>query len=504
MKFLKKFITWTLNEKVRAIAYLVILIGGIGALIALARYSIPFYDDFSYGKYAKDSMSEPWDLVGAIKGAAFGTKTMWYAWQGTHSSIFFMCLMPGIYGEHLYFLGPIFLILMLTFSVFTLTHVVARDVLRSDKWNTLSLQCLAAGMVVLYIYSATQAFYWYNSGIHYTAMHSLLMLLTACMVRLLTTIHTYEKIEMAIAAFFMAWIIGGSNFVTALQCGLVIASLAAIAVIKKNKQAFFFIPAVISYGVSFYYNVSAPGNNVREAHFVGVKQTVPQALIGSFKEAFKWGKEFSNWKTLLVVFLMVPVIWAIVKNTRYVFKWWIMLLLMAWSLCFFASSFTSSLYATGKIDLARVINVIKINYHLLLVVNVVYIMGVVYQLVKKLSKSENKNLLLKWRGGLAWPLIVVWVGAFFFFYTHEVDPIGNYSVFGAVYYLTTGQAEEFYSEYKERLAILENDSVKDVVFEPYSVQPWFLINKDLSENAGEEQNVFTASYYGKDSIRVNR
>lgn len=502
MKFLKKVLTKTVHEKVRAYVYLAILVLGIGSLIALARYTIPFYDDFSYGINAKNSMSSTSDFIGAIKGAASGTKTMWYAWQGTHSSIFFMNLMPGIFGEKYYFLGPVMLILLLAGSTFLFTHVLLRVVLKADKWNSLALQCLVSGFVVLYIYAANQAFFWYNAGVHYTAMHSLLLLLITCLVGLMYSKFRHSTVWLTIVSVILGVLIGGSNYVTALQCGLIFASMALIGMLKKKKNTLLFIPSIIAYGVSFYYNVIAPGNNVRASHYWYVEKSAPKALIGSFKEAVKWGKEFSNWKTMLVVFLMIPVIWVIVKKTRYVFKLWKMLVLIAWSLCFFASGFTSSLYATGSVDLARVINVIKINYHLLLVVNAIYAIGFVYQVVKNKSKNADKNILLKWKGGLAWPLIVLWVGAYFFFYTNEIDPIGNYSVFGACYYLKTGQAKQFYEEYEARLEILKDNSITNVEFEPYTVKPWFLINKDVSTDATDEQNVFMAAYYGKESIRL--
>ena len=35
----------------------------------------------------------------AISGALDCSRTQWYAWQGTYSSIFFMALMPAIWGE---------------------------------------------------------------------------------------------------------------------------------------------------------------------------------------------------------------------------------------------------------------------------------------------------------------------------------------------------------------------------------------------------------------------
>ena len=512
MKTIKKIIGWSFRDKVSAIAFTVILLIGLGFLLALTRYTIPYYDDYEYARMAKNSMSSSHDIIGAIGGAAQETKYMWYAWQGTHSSIFFMGLMPAIWGEQCYWMGPAFLILILAISVFVLTGVVARDVLKADRWNTLSLQSLSAGMVILYIYAAAQAFYWYNSGVHYTAMHSFMLLFVACIVHILYEKKLKWKIVLSVAATVLGVIVGGSNFVTALQTGLIFASVAVIGLIVKKKAEkkllLYYVPALIAYAISFYYNVSAPGNNVREANFWYVEHSATKSVIGSFKEAFRMCKDFSNWKTMLILVLLVPVIWRIVRNTKYVFRWWIMLLIMGWTVCFIAAGFTPSLYATGEIVLARVINVIKIDYHLLLIVNEVYVLGFIFQLIKGVADQKAEagrktvNPLAKWKGGMVWPVIIVWMAAFFFFYTNEIDPIGSYSVFGACYYIFEGQAAEFHEQYEKRIEVLKNSDETDIVFEPYTVRPWFLINSDISTDPEAEQNVAMAKYYGKNSVRL--
>ena len=78
----------------------------------------------------------------AISGALDCSRTQWYAWQGTYSSIFFMALMPAIWGEQYYFLGPVFILLLLLAGTMTFTHVILRKVLGMEKWTGLAAQAV--------------------------------------------------------------------------------------------------------------------------------------------------------------------------------------------------------------------------------------------------------------------------------------------------------------------------------------------------------------------------
>ncbi len=68
-------------------------------LMPIARimmYCVPWYDDFSYGDLTKDLWEMKHSFWDALYGALFTSRTMWYAWQGTYTSCFFMALMSPI------------------------------------------------------------------------------------------------------------------------------------------------------------------------------------------------------------------------------------------------------------------------------------------------------------------------------------------------------------------------------------------------------------------------
>lgn len=74
----------------------------------------------------------------------------------------------------------------------------------------------------------------------------------------------------------------------------------------------------------------------------------------------------------------------------------------------------------------------------------------------------------------------------------------------AVDSLRRGYAQTYYEEYMERLAVLEDDSIKAVCFEPYTCAPYLLFFGDITDDPDDWVNRAMSSYYGKDSVTLVR
>lgn len=80
--------------------------------------------------------------------------------------------------------GPYFLIFLLLVALFTLTKVLLQDVLGAEWSSCLTVWGIVTAVMIEFIYSANDGFFWYNAGVHYVGMHSFLLLLTAAWIRL--------------------------------------------------------------------------------------------------------------------------------------------------------------------------------------------------------------------------------------------------------------------------------------------------------------------------------
>lgn len=120
-------------------------VGAVLLLFALAvpiarimMYAVPWYDDFSYGQLTKNFWVLNNSYLEAIQGALVNVKGMYYAWQGTYTSSFFMSLMPAVWGTDKYRIGLWMILLVFILSVFVLVKVLMQDVIKcQDKWSIL-------------------------------------------------------------------------------------------------------------------------------------------------------------------------------------------------------------------------------------------------------------------------------------------------------------------------------------------------------------------------------
>ena len=65
-----------------------------------------------------------------------------------------------------------------------------------------------------------------------------------------------------------------------------------------------------------------------------------------------------------------------------------------------------------------------------------------------------------------------------------------------------GSAATYKRETQQRLAILQDDSIKDAELAEYTVHPEMLFYWDVTPDENEWVNQATAIYYNKDSVRL--
>ena len=494
---MKKIIFWRPDR--RLVACLAVLALGLLLLplLRIALYSAPWYDDYGYGGFVKGFLDQERSLKSALEGAVYGTKVQWYAWQGTFSSIFFMTLVPLVWGEEYYFLGPLFLICILTIAVWVFMKVLARDVLKADRASAVILASGVTAMVVVMIYHANHGFYWYNAGIHYVGMHAFLLLLIAAWIKLLTDRGRVKTVLLVLWTLAGAVLAGGSNYVTSLQGLLVGLGIAAAGAFLYKKRAWLLCPSMAVYLIAFYLNISAPGNEVRGAIYrdCGMSTDAVTAVLRSFLEAFHHIGLFSWQMTLAVMLLLAPIIWRIVKGSNCRFRYPGIVLIA--SVCLYATGFTSSLYVTGAVALARVVNAVKITYQILVIINEIYWLGWACRkwesrnAERKEAQTKNVPLIFYLAVGmLMWGI---------FLSASPVDREGHYASWAAYHYVHTGEAYENHRQYLERVAAMKGDE-EIVRVDPYMFRPWILAVLDLSSDPGNEANGAMAGWYHKQAI----
>lgn len=415
-----------------------------------------------------------------------------------------MTLMPAVWGEQYYFLGPVFILLLLLAGSMVFTHVILRKVFRMEKWSSLAIQAVITIAEFMFIYSAQSGFYWYNGGIHYVGMHGFGLLFLSVAICLERAEGRTAKGLLFTASVLLAMITAGSNFVTALQGLLCLLTILLVSVVvERRRTGLWLLPSTLVYIIGFGLNVAAPGNSVRARSYVGWGYGPLESIGRSFLEAVKHIPEYTGPVVLMVMLLLVPMIWQAVKSTDYRFRY--PGIVLALSFCLYATGYTLSLYSLGHAGLSRTLNAVKITYLLLLFLNEIYWIGWLRQLLEKRAEQTTGQLTIqKWairNGAAAWWFYVLIGVACLVIFRASSNQAGHYSSYGAYYYVHTGEAYNFHQEYLERVAILSGPE-KDVQLPAYQFRPWFLCMGEISEDADNEANRSLAMWYHKDSVTL--
>ncbi|MCD7806808.1 MAG: hypothetical protein LUH19_05630, partial [Lachnospiraceae bacterium] len=142
METLKKIFNFQFGRRLIAILSIIALIILLIPVLRLMLYTAPWYDDYNYALTSRNYWLETHSLFYVLKGAFSTAQTMWYAWQGTFSSIFFMALMPALWGEEYYLLGPLFILIMLVSGSWVLTGVTLKRLFGAQRLDRLPLQAI--------------------------------------------------------------------------------------------------------------------------------------------------------------------------------------------------------------------------------------------------------------------------------------------------------------------------------------------------------------------------
>lgn len=489
-KIIQKIREISIPDPVVAILSVLALAAILLPILRLAMFATPWYDDYSYTYLTKGWMIQDGTWKSCFKGAFYTVRTWWYCWQGTYSSILLMAFSPLAFGEKYYWIGVMAVILFFVFASMLLVKVVCKNVLKAKTSTQVMAASVVTAALVEFIYSSQQGLFWYNSAVHYTFMHGVLFVLIAVTVKMFYADSVGKLCGWTFLAMLLAAICAGSNFVTALQGILCLGLAFVIMLVYKRKAGLFCILPLMVYGIGFYISITAPGNEIRGAHFQGYGAV--ESVLYSFVSAFKNFWELTGFRFFVVLALFLLVIWNTVKEMKFSFRF--PGLVSIFSICFYATGYTSSYYGMGGEGLPRTFVVVKFTLFMLLFLNATYWLG------WGMKQHEKKTKEVKTVKHYVWFYAVIAVGILLCFLLTE-GQARDFSTFGSYYYVHTGEAANHHLEYERRIETIKNGGA-NVEVEPMFWKPWFLFKGELSTSPDAEANVEMAKWYGKESITL--
>ncbi len=468
-------------------------------IFIIAFYNTPSADDFSYSVLTHKAWDKTGSILEVLKGACEKVASSYNSWQGTFTSIFLFALQPAIFGYRWYFLTTFIMIAVLSFGIIYFCDVVFRRTIGADKYQTGIVVLLILLLCINMLPSPVQAFFWFNGSVHYTFFFGLSLVLYAKIIRYIQTSENVPKIKSVIrlvTIIILSVFISGSNYVTTLATAVIYVAFIVYICAKKHFHSLWLLVPFCLYSVGFAINIVAPGNTVRQTAYFDKPNAIKAiglALIQTLRDSVNW----LSFPLLCVLIFSVPILYAVAVKSKLSFRH--PLAMIAASFLFLAVMFTPSLYAMGVLP-GRISDVIFFAYVILLFANTFYILGYI-----------NKNIVLNYKNKKLIPrpkssekhyssIFIIFVAFSFVISSATFYHIKNFTVLGATKALVDGSAYTFNKTFYDRCAVLEDDNVKDVVFDrlvdKLECRPYVLFLSDFWDNE------YMSDYYDKNSITI--
>lgn len=472
-------------------------------LLHIGIYNHPAGDDFAFGLKAHLAWEETHSLTAVLKAAFENTRAYYHSWQGTYSSIFLMSLQPAVLSERLYPLTTIVMLGMLICSHLFLFYTLFTRYLklRTELWLSMAISVLFLSVQILgSAEAAGSAFFWFNGALHYVFMHSVMIFLIACLLYFLKAEKTWQQVLFLGFSCFLAIVVGGANFVTALVSPALLSFLLFFCFLRRNRRGFFCaLPLFLSLA-GLYFNVSAPGNAVRMTT-QAAPMSAPRAIYWSFIYAVEGIGEWTTVYVLFFVILLLPFLASALYHTDFDFP--LPGIAAGLSFCILAATYTPSLYSMGHVIIfERTLNIMRMTYYLLLFLNLLYLtgwlmakcrkydtFGAIPELFSKLKEQSRRGFCL-----------CMLLASFSLLVFSDKNKITSLS---AVHSLRKGYAQSYHEETLYRIALLTMEGVEEVWIPNYSVRAPLMAAQDISTDTEDYTNQAMASWYGKKIVHLS-
>lgn len=382
----KKINVYLAVELVLCAVFLAWFVYMIYPVMHIAQYAHSTTDDYWMSFAVHRVWESTHSAAGALKEALNTAVLAWKYHSGCFISMFVTALSPVAFNEKYYMYAAYATIIILMAAVIVNSYAAMRKVLKQSVPLTLIIAGMTLYLLINYLPSPGEAFYWWPGASNYTIFFAVFLLVQAFTLLYMQN----NSIVCLVIACVLSFISCQGNLLTALS-GTCILFLEMLYMTKKNgiRKNGVLIIFILSL-ISLMLSVLAPGNYVRGAQDVG-KLGFIETVVTSIKNGSIFFVSYHKNGTMpYYIFIALAVLFSFLRSDcRYRFRYPLAFVAVAY-LTYCAS--LAPVEFTGIPYYARVLDLVYFNSVLVTIVCIVYVMGYVSALIKKKTAiAERKS-----------------------------------------------------------------------------------------------------------------
>jgi len=467
-----------------------ILIASLIPFFIYAKYDNPSADDFSYSIEVKNEFNNSHSILKAFYTGIQRTRIQYNNWQGTYFGSFIMTLNPYSFSSGLYKFAPVILIIMLIFSIWILSMLISRYILKISIIYAYILTAYISLVSLNFLPSLTQGIYWFNGAWYYTFAYCLSLLFVSILIVIINSKNRKLVLFLKIIAPILIILLGGENFTTSSSILLFMSVFSIVLLYKKKKNSIYILSLTIILLICVIIVYIAPGNAHRimavnkETSFIF---SIIHAIYGGMYFLFKW---ILHSYVLLFSILILPLLKKQILKLDYNFKKPFLILIVTFLL--FSAQFFPPLYGLDGLGPDRLKNIIFFSSIWLVLFNITYIYGYILKNdIIKINKSNNNYKKIYFI------TIILLLLISFFSYSYK-----NISIYYVSKNILNGDAAKYNTEYNERIKKITNSNDSNILVNEFSVKPKGLFFRDITNDENNWMNQSLSKYFDIESISL--
>ena len=471
--------------------FLAILLLSLIPLIWLGRYNYPTGDDYYYGAETHLVWQQTGSITQTLDAACAGVADSYQIWQGTYSALFLMYLAPNVFSNTAYHLVTFVILLLLCGGIFYLLRPLFRRFLPGTCGEWITVSSVLSFLCIQTVEFQSDSFYWYNGSMYYTGFFAVTLFFLGTLFRYLDNGKRILLLPLLLFAVFL----GGGNYVSLLPCMLLSVTITLLLLLRKNKKAYICGITSVVLLLSFAVSAMAPGNHVRQSGMwkIPAWKAIAKCLLQGIRYTFAW----TGLWWVLAALLLLPVFLRILQKKNGAF-FSHPILFTGYAYGLFCSMSCPLFYTMNSTGPGRAVAIV---YYMFLLISFAVFFYWIGFVVLKMQVRPKTSERIEFSGKLnAARYLAMAVLLFSILCTGLWQKT---SAMKAIRVLTDGEAAAYAAEYEDRLLLLNDPEVTDVVLTPFTHQPALIYTGDLPGDPEDPTSRKVAQYFQKTSLYVN-
>jgi len=492
------------NKKSKWIKAIIIIVAVLMLVSIIPAFVLTFYtypcpgDDYFYVTDLLKGLEQNGLSALITEPIAFAAER-YMNWQGSFISCILFSLDPMVFSLDYYGIAMFAINLFFAFAVFRFSYSICSNYFRVKKY----ISFFVGALLLFSFYHCVPYFnlfeivYWYTGAVYYFVPLSCVLLLASLILNLMKRNRAGRKTGgLMVGATLLSLMLAFTNLTTAISIWSGLLMVTVLAMIKKNeaKKQLYIILGMFS--VMLLINVLSPGYMVRYDHgidegMVTLETTnVFEVLLISFRMGTSNLRSFAFISPVIGGLLIImPLMVRQIKQAQGGYMNPIILLIATYLV--FIAQYAPFIYALGNLQYGRIIAYRFFTAQMFYMINVINLCGLLASKVKL-----RHWIVVVVKTG------VVLVGTFLVYHSFVVRVIPSSHIRTMVETYMDGTIPTYIEEKNARIAVLEDDSIKEVIFEPMTETDVCFNFDYTSWNPDDLLNANLAEYYDKTFVIV--